>query len=143
MMNKIAIASLFLSASLLTAAWAAGESRDGSGAPSKSPSDPSKHPSMEKVDADRNGSISREEGFGHEQISKYWDKLDRNRDGYLDRAEFSRLEEVVEFEEARKTDHPVEVQQYEGGEYISPNEQIKRNKRQGQFETDPRQMPRK
>jgi hypothetical protein len=128
-MNKITITSLFVSAVLITSAWA-GTPRDHAGRQSESAPDPKNLP-METVDTNSDGSISREEAFGNEKVSKYWDKLDKDLDGLLNRAEFSRLEEVVNFEEARKTDHPVDVQQYEDGEYISPNEQIERNQREG------------
>ncbi len=128
MTNNFIITGLLISAILFTAA-AAAASRDDEGRQSK-PAPDTKYPSMENIDTNNDGSISREEAFGSEEVSKYWDKLDKDLDGLLDRAEFSRLQEVVKFEEARKTDHPADVQQYKDGEYISPNQQIERNRRE-------------
>ena len=88
---------------------------------------------FESLDKDHNGVISRDEGFADENVAKFWDQLDSSIDSKLDKAEFAQLETVVQRENALKTDHPQAVQQYENGKYISPQEQMERNKReQGQ-----------
>lgn len=88
---------------------------------------PSKSIQLAKIDTNNDGQISKEELYQREPLLKYWDKLDTNRDGYLTVAEMARLQAVISREEARKTGHPVDVQQYQNGTYISPSEQIERN----------------
>jgi hypothetical protein len=88
-------------------------------------------PASNIIDKNNDGLISRDEGFSNEDVSRHWDKLDTDLDGNLDKAEFAKLESVVKREESLKTDHPENVQQYKKGKYITPNEQIERNTREG------------
>ncbi|WP_394753288.1 hypothetical protein [Crenothrix sp.] len=115
--------TVFISLTIFSTAWA----QDPPNFPAQGKHD---LPTFSSVDKNSDGLISREEGFSTEDVSKYWDKLDTSLDGNLDKAEFSKLADVVQTEEALKTDHPQEVQQYENGQYISPEEQIERNKRE-------------
>lgn len=116
---------LLVTAMVFPAAWAAET-------PNASAKNVSKHalPTLSMLDKNQDGLISRDEGLSDEDVSRYWDKLDTNLDGNLDQAEFSKLKVVVQREEALKTDHPQDVQQYKKGKYISPSEQIERNKQQ-------------
>jgi hypothetical protein len=84
-------------------------------------------PSFSELDKNSDQMINREEGFKDENVAKLWDKLDKNLDGNLDKNEFSALMPEEKREEALETDHPVKVQQYENGKYISPEQQIQRN----------------
>jgi hypothetical protein len=62
------------------------------------------------IDKNNDGLISRDEGLSNEDVSRYWDKLDTELDGNLDKTEFAKLESVVKREESLKTDHPQYVQ---------------------------------
>ena len=88
-------------------------------------------PEFSTLDNNHNDLISRDEGLSNEYVARYWDILDADLDGSLTPAEFAKLESVVQREESLKTDHPQDVEQYKKGKYISPNEQIERNKSEG------------
>jgi len=88
-------------------------------------------PAFSTLDNNHDDLISRDEGLSNEYVARYWDILDADLDGSLTPAEFAKLESVVQREESLKTDHPQDVEQYKKGKYISPNEQIERNKREG------------
>lgn len=45
------------------------------------------------LDEDGNGVVSREEAQGHANITVHWERIDRNGDGRMDRAEFSAFEQ--------------------------------------------------
>lgn len=88
-------------------------------------------PAFSSLDTNHDDLISRDEGLSNEYVARYWDKLDADLDGSLTPAEYAKLESVVQREESLKTDHPQDVEQYKKGKYISPNEQIERNKHEG------------
>jgi hypothetical protein len=88
-------------------------------------------PAFSTLDNNHDDLISRDEGLSNEYVARYWDKLDTDLDGNLTPAEFANLESIVQREESLKTDHPQDVEQYKKGKYISPDEQIERNKREG------------
>ncbi len=85
-------------------------------------------PALKMLDKNTDGLISRDEGLSNQYVARYWDKLDTNLDGKLTQTEFDQLASMVEREESLKTDHPQVVQQYKNGKYISPTQQIERNK---------------
>lgn len=87
-------------------------------------------PSFESLDKNHDNLISREEALGNKPLIKYWDKLDISLDGNLEPAEFSMLEPLMKREEALETGHPQVVEQYKNGKYISPVEQIERNRKE-------------
>jgi hypothetical protein len=85
-------------------------------------------PALKMLDKDSDGLISRDEGLSNQYVVRYWDKLDTNLDGYLAQPEFDQLASTVQREESLKTAHPQVVQQFKHGKYISPAQQIERNK---------------
>lgn len=88
-------------------------------------------PVFSSLDNNHDNLISRDEGLSNEYVARYWDILDADLNGSLTPAEYAKLESVVQREESLKTDHPQDVEQYKKGEYITPDEQIERNKREG------------
>jgi hypothetical protein len=95
--------------------------------PTENDSGKSLLPTVSKMDSDHDGKVSRDEAFGFKFVSKYWDKIDQDRDGYLDAGELKKADTTIAQEEARLTDHPTAVEQYKNGEYISPEQQIEEN----------------
>jgi len=60
--------------------------------PSASPS-PSTSPSaFTKLDADKNGMVSKKEASRNKDLASKWDTLDTNKDGNLDQGEFAAFE---------------------------------------------------
>jgi hypothetical protein len=90
-----------------------------------------KCPAFSTLDNNHDDLISRDEGLSNEYVARYWDKLDADLDGSLTPSEFAKLEPVMKREKSLKTDHPQNVEQYKKGEYISPKEQIERNRHEG------------
>lgn len=88
-------------------------------------------PAFSTLDNNHDDLISRDEGLSNEYVARYWDTLDVDLDGSLTPTEFAKLESVMKREKSLKTDHPQNVEQYKKGKYISPNEQIERNRREG------------
>ncbi len=50
------------------------------------------------LDVDKDGAISHEEATALPGLSSKWTELDTNADGKLDKAEFAKLEEVVDID---------------------------------------------
>lgn len=50
-----------------------------------------------KLDKDRNGTVSINEATGQLQILRMWTDIDTNRDGVLESAEFSAFESAIEY----------------------------------------------
>ncbi|MDO8937676.1 MAG: hypothetical protein Q7U98_00790 [Methylicorpusculum sp.] len=88
-------------------------------------------PSFSTLDNNHDDLISRDEGLSNEYVARYWDTLDVDLDGSLTPTEFAKLGSIMKREKSLKTDHPQNVEQYKKGKYISPNEQIERNRREG------------
>lgn len=57
-----------------------------------SPSGASGSSEYTKLDKDKDGNISRKESVANKDLSKKWDRLDVNKDGKLDTAEFAAFE---------------------------------------------------
>ena len=55
-------------------------------APSTSPS------AFTKLDADKNGMVSKKEASKNKELTSKWDTLDTNKDGNLDQGEFAAFE---------------------------------------------------
>jgi hypothetical protein len=47
---------------------------------------------FDKLDKDRDGSISKKEAASNKDLTKKWDTLDTNKDGKLDQGEFAQFE---------------------------------------------------
>ena len=63
----------------------------GASAPSSSLPSPDRDAAFKLADMDGDGSVSKAEAAGNEQVVKGFDRADRNRDGKLTRAEYERI----------------------------------------------------